>query len=69
MMWTVCRILIPPPPQHLHFSIFFDSTFKYIDGNGGLLDSDGIIGADINPPVLRSINQPITPHINICIRQ
>ena len=50
MMWTVCRILIPPPPQHLHFSIFFDSTFKYIDGNGELLDYNGITGANVNPP-------------------
>ena len=69
MMWMVCRMSIPPPPQHLHLSIFVDSTLKFIDNNGELLDSDGIIGADVNTPVLLSINQPITPYIKICIRQ
>ena len=69
MVWMVCRMSIPPPPQHLQLSMFVDSNFKFIDRNGELIDSDGIIGSDVNPPILLSINQPITPHINIFIGQ
>ena len=31
-------------------TFFVDSTLKYIDGNGELLSSDGIMGADVNSP-------------------
>ena len=31
-------------------TFFVDSTFKCIDGNGELLDSDGITRANVNPP-------------------
>ena len=31
-------------------TFFVDNTFKYINENEELLDSDGIIGSDVNPP-------------------
>ena len=41
--WKLATEGMSPP-------LFVDSTCKCIDGNGELLDSDGIIGADVNPP-------------------
>ena len=31
-------------------TFFVDTTFKWIDGNGQLIDSDGVLLDDVNPP-------------------
>ena len=50
--------------EGMRATFFVDSTFKCIDGNGELLDSDGIIGADVNPAqyseVIADGSAPIT---------